>query len=127
MKYRTIALCAAIGSVSAWSALAAPRPTCTQLGTNPAYRLAGNNQISGLTAAIIPASGVNAAYCQIDFTLSTEGGRSAGYQSGQIEQIKIRVGLPLSVADGGSGGVQGAWDGKNRDLGGGGYAGNVGN
>ena len=46
--------------------------------------------------------------------------------AGQSEQIKIRIGLPLSDADGGTGGLKGAWNGKNRDLGGGGYAGSVG-
>ena len=51
---------------------------------------------------------------------------AAGYRVGQSEQIKIRIGLPLNIADGGTGGVQGAWNGKNRDLGGGGYAGAVG-
>jgi hypothetical protein len=39
--------------------------------------------------------------------------------------IKVATGLPLSNADGGSGGVQGAWNGKIQDLGGGGYAGSV--
>jgi hypothetical protein len=34
--------------------------------------------------------------------------------------------LPASEADGGAGGLKGAWNGKNRDLGGGGYAGAVG-
>jgi feruloyl esterase len=42
--------------------------------------------------------------------------------------INIRVGLPLSSADGGSdGGVDGSWNGKLQNLGGGGFAGSVGN
>src|SRR5438034_4713527 len=107
--------------------MAAALPTCLELGTNPAHGLAGNPQISGLTATAVPVGpGVTVPYCRVDFTLSSESGPSAGYRPGQSEQIRIRVGLPLSTVDGGSGGVQGAWNGKNRDLGGGGYAGNVG-
>jgi Tannase and feruloyl esterase len=107
--------------------LAAALPTCVELGTNPAYGLAGNPRITGLTATVVPLGpGVTVPYCRADFTFSGESGPSAGYRPGQSEQIRLRVGLPLSAADGGIGGVQGAWNGKNRDLGGGGYAGNVG-
>src|SRR5262245_1521741 len=101
-------------------------PTCAQLGTNPAWGLAGNPQVQSLTVALTAASGPNAAYCQINFTYSGESGPSAGYFTGQSEQIKVRVGLPLNSADGGTGGVEGAWTGKQRDNGGGGYAGSVG-
>src|SRR5262245_26843267 len=108
-------------------AIAVALPRCSDLGTNPAYGLAGNPQISGLSAAVVPLdTGVTVSYCRVDFTLSTESGPSAGYRPGQSEQIRIQVGLPLNTLDGGSGGAQGAWNGKNRDLGGGGYAGNVG-
>jgi hypothetical protein len=41
------------------------------------------------------------------------------------QNINIRVGLPLSAADGGSGGVQGAWNGRTQGVGGGGCAGNL--
>src|SRR5262249_7034969 len=119
------------GGVWGVLALAPPRafplPPCSAWGTNPAYGLAGNPQISGLSAAVVPLdTGVTVSYCRVDFTLSTESGPSAGYRPGQSEQIRIQVGLPLNTLDGGSGGAQGAWNGKNRDLGGGGYAGNVG-
>jgi hypothetical protein len=104
-----------------------PLPTCAQLGTDANYGLAGNPEITALTAAAIPVgTGVTVPYCQVNFTFSGEAGPSAGYQTGQSEQIRIRVGLPLSAADGGTGGLFGAWNGKNRDLGGGGYAGGVG-
>jgi len=126
-------LCSAGLLVVAMPAIAAPLPSCAQLGTNPAYGLAGNTQISGLTTSIIAAGAEGTptnhnqnAYCRVDFTLSTVCGPAGGYQVGQCQQLKIRVGLPLSIADSGSGGVQGAWNGKNRDLGGGGYAGAVG-
>src|SRR6266581_3014520 len=127
MKYRSLAFCAAIGAIFVAAPEAAVAlPTCADLATNPAYGLAGNPQVSGLTAALQPASGPSTPYCRVDFTFSGESGPAAGYLPGQSQQLKIRVGLPLSAADAGAGGVQGAWNGKNRDLGGGGYAGQVG-
>src|SRR5262249_16461840 len=65
-------------------------------------------------------------YCKVNLTYSGGCGPAFGYRTGQCEAIMIRVGLPASAADGGSGGVQGAWNGKNRGLGGGGYVGAVG-
>jgi feruloyl esterase len=44
----------------------------------------------------------------------------------QYHAINIRVGLPLNVTDGGTGGVQGAWNGKVQHQGGGGFVGSVG-
>jgi Tannase and feruloyl esterase len=118
---------AAMAVVAPLGASAAGLPTCGQLVADPAYGLAGNPQISSLTATVVPVgSGVTVPYCRVDFTFSGESGPSAGYLPGQSEQIKIRVGLPLSTADGGTDGLKGAWNGKNRDLGGGGYAGAVG-
>jgi len=104
-------------------------PTCAELGTDPAHGLAGNPKITNLTVQIVPPTitPTNAAYCQVDFTFSGKSGPYAGYLPGQSEQVRIRVGLPPNSRDGGSGGVAGDWNGKNRDLGGGGYVGNVGN
>jgi len=53
-------------------------------------------------------------------------GPKDGYQPGQKQMISIGIGLPLSLADAGTGGVQGNWNGRIEDLGGGGYAGAVG-
>jgi hypothetical protein len=113
-----------LGAVVGMPAMAASLPTCAQLGTNPGYGLAGNPQISGLTTTVVAAGTEGAppfgsnqkSYCRVDFTLSTVCGPAGGYRVGQCQQLKIRVGLPLSIADSGSGGVQGAWNGKNRDL-----------
>lgn len=63
------------------------------------------------TATLVAATATLAAHCQVDMTVS--------------EAVNIRIALPLSGADGGSGGVQGAWNGKVQNLGGGGYAGSV--
>jgi len=129
-------VCAAIGLIfvaSPGTALALPK--CGELATNPAYGLAGNPQVSALTAVPLPA-GVEpppfpgfpptpyTAYCKVDFTFSGESGPSAGYLPGQAQHIKIRVGLPPNNGDITVGAVP--WNGKNRDLGGGGYAGQVG-
>lgn len=104
------------------SMAAAQLPKCVALG--PA--LVGNPELSAASSALVPAGGGNKAYCQVDITVSSESGVAAGYLPGQSEQIRVRVGLPLSIADGGAGGVQGVWNGKQRDLGGGGYVGSVG-
>ena len=101
---------------------AAQLPTCDELGTDPSFGLVGNPQLSAVSSETF----TDDAYCQVDITVSSESGPEAGYLPGQSEQIRVRVGLPLSNADGGVGGVQGAWNGKQRDLGGGGYAGGVG-
>jgi hypothetical protein len=47
------------------------------------------------------------------------------YGTNPDQNINIRVGLPLNNADGGTGGVQGAWNGRTQGLGGGGCAGNL--
>jgi hypothetical protein len=54
-------------------------------------------------------------------------GPKDGYLPGQRQEINIGIGLPLSTADGGTGGAIGAWNQRIQDLGGGGYAGSVGN
>ena len=87
---------------------AARAPSCFEL----ADLILKKSDALSATAAITPATGTVPAYCQVNFTLP--------------EAINIRVGLPLSTADGGSGGVQGAWNGKVQNLGGGGFAGSVG-
>ena len=117
----------------AFSAAAVPQgaialPACAELATNAAYGLAGNPQVSALTAALQAAAGTSTAYCRVDFTFSGESGPSAGYLPGQSQQLKIRVGLPPNTVDRANAIAVGAvaWNGKNRDLGGGGYAGAVG-
>lgn len=88
---------------------------CTQLAADPASGLAGNPSVKSATSRIIAASGGNASFCQVDILFGTSA----------AQNIQIRVGLPLSAADGGSGGVQGAWNGRTQGVGGGGCAGTV--
>jgi len=130
-KDRSLAFCAAIGSLLVAAAgTAVALPTCAQLASDPANGLAGNPQISSLTAAVQAASGSNKPYCLVNFTFSGESGPSAGYLPGQSQQLKIAVGLPPNSADIAANPTITAgavpWNQRNRDLGGGGYAGAVG-
>src|SRR2546423_10473943 len=121
MKHRGLACCAAIGAIFAVAPEAAfALPTCAELATNSAYGLAGNPQVSGATAALQPASGPTTAYCRVDFVFSGESGPSAGYLPGQSQRLVIRVGLPPNSVDLTPGAVP--WNGKNRDIGRGGFA-----
>jgi len=88
---------------------------CVQLATDPAVGLAGNPVIKAATSTLIPASGVNKAHCRVDVL----------YGTSPEQNINIRAGLPLNSLDGGTGGIQGAWNGRTQGVGGGGCAGNV--
>ena len=103
-------------------AQAAQLPSCAGL----AAQLLTNEDISVATSAVQPVAGTHKSYCLINITVSSLSGPTAGYLPGQSQQIKIGIGLPLSTADGGSGGTQGSWNGRIQALGGGGYAGSVG-
>jgi hypothetical protein len=95
-------------------AMAAPAP-CATLASDPANGLAGNPVIKSASSSIVPASGPNVAYCKVAFL----------YGTNPNQNINIVVGLPLSAADGGSGRVQGNWNGRTQGLGSGGCAGNL--
>jgi tannase/feruloyl esterase len=126
-----IAVCAMAVAPAAFAAM-----TCAQLGSY----LATQPHISQYTApgatvplpftALIPATTTtppNAARCEANFIYSAKGGPANGYAVGQNQRIGIRVGFPLNSVDGGAGGVQGAWNGKVRNIGGGGLQGTLGN
>ena len=116
------ALLAALGSTppAAAKEKSGPAPSlpvvCTELATNPAYGLAGNPVIKSVTSVIIPPAGPNRSYCQVNIL----------YGTSPEQNINIRVGLPLNSLDGGTGGVQGAWNGRTQGIGGGGCAGSLG-
>ena len=88
---------------------------CGELSIDPKHGLAGAPGVKSATSQIVPASGANASYCQVDILFGT---RTA-------QNINIRVGLPLNAADGGTGGTQGAWNGRTQGIGGGGCAGSL--
>jgi len=117
---------AALGAIILTPVAAIALPTCAQLATDPANGLAGNPVITSATSVVVPPAGSNLGYCNVQITYSAKSGPADGYAVGQSQAIRIGVGLPLSSADGGTGGVQGAWNGKLENLGGGGLVGNVG-
>ena len=88
---------------------------CAQLATDPANGLLGDPVVKSVESQIIPASGTNAAYCQVNLL----------YGTNSEQNINIRIGLPLNSLDGGRGGVEGAWNGRTQGVGGGGCAGSL--
>jgi hypothetical protein len=93
------------------SAEAAPQ-TCASLATDPALT---GNPIKTVTSAVIAAAGQNRAYCQVNLLVGTS----------DAQNINVRVGLPLNSLDGGTGGVEGAWNGRTQGIGGGGCSGSL--
>ena len=87
---------------------------CSQLAGD-AGGLVGAPGIKTVTATIIPAAGPNVAHCRVDIL----------YGESEEQNINVRVGLPLNSLDGGSGGVQGAWNGRTQGIGGGGCSGSI--
>ena len=109
-----ISLAAAVVALTD-SAAAAP-PACTGLATNPLYELANNPAIKSVTSTIkTTAAPASIQYCNVTLVYGTNANQN----------IKIAVGLPLNTTDGGSGGIQGAWNGRTEGLGGGGCSGNL--
>jgi len=88
--------------------------------------LKDKKDVVSATSVIVPATATDGTYCRIDFTVSELSGPMGGYAPGVAQNVMARVGLPLSAADGGSGGTQGAWNGRIQNLGQGGFAGTVG-
>ena len=87
-------------------AFAGRPPTCAQLATNPDYGLASNPVITATTsdnqglvspsAAIVPATATDAAYCLVHLQFSSKSGPKSGYAVGESQTIGINVGLPLN-------------------------------
>ena len=102
------------------TAIAAPGALATGAGSRGALpgcpeipnRIAHHPWVLSAIAEIVPATGTLPAYCEVVIT--------------QRPAINIRIGLPLSIIDGGAGGVQGDWNGRVQNLGGGGFGGSLG-
>jgi len=131
--YRAAAL--ALGA-SAFAAPSYAQMTCSALGTYLATHPHISQYVPPPTTQVpnpaplaftqlLAASNGNAARCEANFIYSDRGGPASGYAVGENQRIGIRVGFPLNSVDGGSGGVQGAWNGKVRNIGGGGLAGSL--
>ena len=114
MKYYAVACCVALSSVASIGmsigANAAPIGCSAVAGT-----VSGKPGVKSVTSALQPASGSNVAYCKVSIL----------YGNSANENINIVVGLPLNSTDGGTGGVQGAWNGRTQGLGGGGCSGTL--
>src|ERR1700704_740261 len=103
--------CAALGSYLA------SQPNISQFVPPPPAA-----QVPVPFTTLVPATPQNAARCEAKFIYSARGGPADGYAVGQNQRIGIVVGFPLNSFDGG---VQGAWNGKVRNIGGGGLQGNL--
>lgn len=95
--------------------------SCEDLAQTSSEFLVGNPRVvqdtikSSVVAAKAEGANVPAtpAHCRVEFTYSGAlEGPADGYDKGQKQLIRMRVFLPLSAADGGAGGVQGNWNGK---------------
>src|SRR5437773_901152 len=110
-------------SCSALGSYLATQPNISQYVPPPTPQVPSPAPVPFTTP--VAASGTNAARCEANFIYSARGGPAAGYAVGQNQRIGIVVGFPLNTFDGGSGAVQGAWNGKVRNIGGGGLQGNL--
>ena len=135
-----------VKSLSAWTSVllasaalmtapasAATPATCSQLAallssqSNVSQTASDNQGLVSPSAGIVAVAGTNAAYCKVHLQFSSKSGPANGYAVGESQTIGINVGLPLNNVDGGTGGgVQGAWNGKVENLGGGGQIGSLG-
>ncbi|HJS77697.1 MAG TPA: tannase/feruloyl esterase family alpha/beta hydrolase [Burkholderiales bacterium] len=91
-----------------------PEPVgCVELATNPANGLAGAPGVKSASSALVALG--SSSYCQVNIL----------YGESDAQNINIRVGLPLNSVDGGTGGVEGAWNGRTQGIGGGGCSGSL--
>ena len=124
MKARLVATAALGAALVPASSVA--QISCAALGEylaahpNVSQYVAPNGTVSPLVA--LTATAPNAR-CEAAFIYSARGGIAHGYAEGQNQRIGLRVGLPLNSVDGGAGGVEGTWNGKVMNLGGGGRQG----
>ncbi len=118
------------------AASAAALPTCSQLAT----LLASNSYIHAKPASdnqgiafapqatVVPAN-INERRllpCSISIFGADAGPDLTAMPSENPQTIGLGIGLPLNSVDGGAGKMQGAWNGKIENLGGGGLIGTVG-
>jgi hypothetical protein len=108
---RSIALIGGVvGSLLAMTPATAGATRCQALAAMALGESDG--KVIQATSAIQPANGPDRAYCLVNLEVKPS--------------VNIAVGLPLNAADGGSGALEGSWNGRAENLGGGGFAGSVG-
>lgn len=108
---RLISLTASLAGLALLAPAAHASVTCDGLAPG----LMGTPNVKSATSQVIAASGPNASHCRVDIL----------YGESDAQNINIRVGLPLNDLDGGTGGVQGAWNGRTQGIGGGGCSGSL--
>src|SRR5688572_23014379 len=111
-------------------AAAAAQMSCADLGTHLATQqhvlpYTPPPSAANPSPAPLPFTAIIGARCEANFIYSSRGGPRHGYAVGQDQRIGLRVGFPLNSLDGGTGGVEGAWNGKVRNIGGGGLQGGL--
>jgi hypothetical protein len=102
-------------SAAAKQPKAPPTPVSCSSLAGPGSDLLGGAGIKSAESHIVAAVGSNIAYCQVNILYGTNVDQS----------INVRVGLPLNSLDGGTGGVQGSWNGRTQGIGGGGCSGSL--
>jgi hypothetical protein len=130
MQKRTSLFAIALGAALFPPAPVFAQMTCAALGSYLATQPNVSQYVPPLPAAQLPVpftlvQTTGGARCEAKFIFSSRGGPVGGYAVGQNQRIGIVVGFPLNSFDGGAGGVQGAWNGKVRNIGGGGLQGNL--
>jgi hypothetical protein len=108
---RLISLTASLAGLGLLAPAAHASVGCEALGPG----LLGSPNVKSATSQVIAASGPNVSHCRVDIL----------YGESDAQNINIRVGLPLNELDGGTGGVQGAWNGRTQGIGGGGCSGSL--
>jgi len=117
LRLVTVSLLGSAVFAPAMSAAKKPAPptpipvTCAAL----AGSLTDGPGIKSAESHLVAAAGANVAYCQVNVL----------YGENPDQNINVRVGLPLNSVDGGTGGVQGAWNGRTQGIGGGGCSGSL--
>src|SRR5437773_1134038 len=121
MQRKLLAL--AVAALAPASALA--QTTCAALGTYLASQPNISQYIPPLPAAQVPVpyTQLIGTRCEANFIYSSRGGPADGYAVAQAQRIGIRVGFPLNSFD--NGGLPTAWNGKVRNIGGGGLQGGL--
>lgn len=114
MRYASMRLISVTASL-AGAVLLAPAAHASVSCGELAPGLLASPGVKSANSQIIAASGPNVAHCRVDIL----------YGENPEQNINIRVGLPLNELDGGTGGVQGAWNGRTQGIGGGGCSGSL--
>src|SRR2546430_1236543 len=104
---------------------ASAQMSCTALGAHLATQPNISQYVPPLPAPQVPQpfTQVIGTRCEANFIYSSRGGPADGYAVAQAQRIGIRVGFPLNSFD--NGGLPTAWNGKVRNIGGGGLQGGL--